>query len=279
MATPPRSDRPRTTRERPGERRTARDIAYEVLASDTAWDTLALLVYGSFGVGKTWLAGTAIQDKRLAPVMLIDNDGGSRTLRGKGQFAGIKILRVYKFEAYNEIYKMLADKPNAFKTVIIDNLTEVHNMAMQLEMERVCRDDPSREPNVPSRREYGIVRAELHKLVNYFLELPINLIVTCHANLMQDEVDGRTYIRPALSGKLSFEIPGKMAIVGYLATERVSKIQQKKGEDISIARVMTFQPIGRIDAKDQSDALGITLENPTIPQIAKLVGVLRDGTR
>jgi hypothetical protein len=242
------------------------------MSTDDKWTSLPLMVYGGFGVGKTYFAGSAVQVPEMRPVLLIDNDGGSRTLVGKSQFKGIKIFRVYQFEAYNKIYALIEANPTAFRTVIIDNLNEAHGMAMRLEMERVCAKDPTREPDVPSQREYGIVRAQIRKMLTFFNNLGINLIVTNHADLVKDEVGGHTYIRPALAGKLNYEAPGLLGIVGYLTVERKrASLAAKKGdEDDDLVRVMQFQPHRRIDAKDQTDALGFSIENPTIPKVVQL---------
>lgn len=268
-----KSTKSSSRRPKPGERRTPRDASFEVLSSTGAWDIFSIMLYGQPGIGKTWLAGTSIQHKDLSPVLLIDADGGSKTVRGKKRFEGIDIIRVYQFEAFNEIYAML-EKASKYKTVIIDNLGMVHSMAMDLEMEKVCRDDPAREPHVPSRREYGIVRAQIHKLVRFFTELGVNLVVTAHAELDKDEVTGLTRIRPAIAGKLAYEIPGLVDVVGYLETERPEKGGGRRKND-DVIRVARFQPYRRVDAKDESDNLGVTMQDPTMPKIAKLCGVVK----
>lgn len=247
---------------------------FRIQSTDDEWTHLSMMVYGGFGVGKTWFAGTSVQEKGLGPVLLVDCDGGSRTLRGKPHFKGIKIIRMLDFRGFNKVYEMLDGNPDAFGTVIVDNLNEVHNMAMALQMQEVVKKDVTREVEVPSQREYGIVRAQIRKLIMYFNNLEVNLIVTCHADLHKDDVDGRIYIRPAVAGKLHYEIPGLLGIVGYLTADRPSAVKARKGGDeTQVVRTMHFQPHGRIDAKDQSDALGFSIDDPTVPQIAKLIGI------
>lgn len=263
---------------RSGERVPNATGDFEILSTDTAWKNFGMMLYGPPGIGKTWLAGTAAQVPELSPVLCIANSDGVRTLQGKTQFKGIDIIRVHRFEAYNQIYEILLENKKGYKTIIIDDLGALHTMAMQYEMEEVCKKDPTREAHVPSQREYGVVRALLHKLTRFYEGLPMNLIVTCHAELDKDDLTGVTRIRPALSGKLSYEIPGFLNINGYVSTERAAPAANApKGGGIparTIQRVVYFQPVRQIDAKDESDALGEVMVEPTMLKIATQIGFI-----
>ncbi len=266
---------------RGGKRIGSRDKLFEELSTDYSWNSFMALIFGAPGCGKTWLCGTAVDVPELSPVLLIDNDGGSRTVRGKSQFQGISIWRVYEFEAYNQIYaKILAD-PGQFKTVIIDNLGALYNMVMDMEMEEVCANDQSREPDVPSQREYMICRGIIRKLTKFFSDLGengINIIFTCHVEMDKSEMDKIKKIRPALAGKLAFEVPGNLPIVGYMTGETVRQTQalgtrRKEVSAPTIVRKIIFQPHNNVDAKDQSDKLGFEMIDPTMLKIAQAIGI------
>lgn len=265
---------------RTGSRVSPTGVLFEELTTSEEWKSIVMMVFGPPGVGKTWFAGTASQIKRLSPVLFLDFDGGSRTVRGKPGFENITVWRVFQFEALNEVYSRLSDRQKyPFNTVVLDNLGEMYNMAMTYVMEQVLKENSDREEYVPSRREYGIVRGMVHKVIKYFSDLSevgVNIIFTAHANLDRNELDHVTKIRPALAGKLSWEVPGNIPIVGYLATEDEFKPKQlgagrdlKTGADIT--RALLVQPTGKAEVKDSSDKLGVVITNPTMPKIAKMI--------
>lgn len=268
---------------RGGLRIGSRNTLLEELSTDYTWESFVALFFGPPGCGKTWLCGTTVDVPEMSPVLLIDNDGGSRTVRGKPQFKGITIWRVYEFEAYNQVYAKILEDPKRFKTIIIDNLGALYNMIMDMEMEEVCKNDQSREPDVPSPREYMICRGIVRKLIKFFSDLSeqgINVILTCHVEMDKSEMDKIKKIRPALAGKLAFEIPGSLAIVGYMTGEMVrqtqsfgSKRQQEEVTQPKITRRVVFQPHNNIDAKDQSDTLGFEMIDPTMLKIAQAIGI------
>ena len=75
----------------------------------------------------------------------------------------------------------------------------------------------------------------------------------------KDETTGKITLTVALPGKQADEIPGIPDIVGYLG---ISKTRDNPNQ-----RVMLFQPDGKIVAKDRTDALGITMEEPTVTKM------------
>lgn len=247
-------------------------MGIEIVKSGQLWQNFSMLIYGRPGVGKTWLAGTSIQVPDLCPVLLCDNDGGSLTVQGKAQFDGIDITRVNKFTDYNDIYAYLTgEAAGKYRTVIIDNLSAVYELAMDAEMTKAVNKDRNREFEVPSQREYGIVRKQIQKLVTHFRDLEnTNFITTCHAEIKEDELSKIARIRQALPGKLSYEIAGMLNVVGYLDVAKPTLKERNQGI-VNEVRILYVQPYRQVDAKDQSDALGDKVENPDMGLIWSLI--------
>ncbi len=271
--------KPKRPSKKPQTKKSVKKPNYVFLKPQSHWTTLSMMVYGPPGCGKTYLMGSATRDDRFGQCLLLDNDGGSRTLlapavSGIFNLKRLSIVRILNFNAYTELYAFLTAHPQQFQTVIIDNLGEAHNLAMQQIMQKVLLKDPSRDPEIPGQREYGIARIQIRRLVQFFNSLKINVLITAHASLDKDDLDKVTYIRPALAGKLAFEVPGVMGIVGYYFPRRE---KTTPGEDPKIVRELFFQPVKRFEAKDQSSALGVKLENPRLSQIADIVGIVNSN--
>src|SRR3954451_5110087 len=63
------------------------------------------LVFAPAGAGKTGLLGTAQEDDRTHPMLLLDFEGGSESLAG----LDIDIVPIRSWEDYNDVYEALAD--------------------------------------------------------------------------------------------------------------------------------------------------------------------------
>lgn len=79
------------------------------------------IIYGETGAGKTRLAGTAQTCPEMAPVLFIDFESGTKTLRGQD----IDIVRPRSWKEIQEVYEFLLDGNEYYRTVVIDSLTEL----------------------------------------------------------------------------------------------------------------------------------------------------------
>lgn len=234
-------------------------LAGEVKSPD-AIGYLNLLIYGHPGAGKTYLAGTAMDHAMTTPVLVLDVEGGTVTLRSRKD---IDVIQVRSPEHVKEIHdKLREDNDGYYKTVVIDSLTELQKLDMRAIMEKAHRDNPRQDIDVPSQREWGKSNEHIRRIVRAFRDLEMNTIFTALMIEVKDDKTGQVTYYPSVPGKLKAEVPGFLDIVGYLHTAI-------SGEEVK--RTIQFAQSQRVIAKDRTDSLGSMMDNPTIPDMWTLI--------
>ena len=228
-----------------------------IVKPSTAMQHLKILVYGYPGVGKTVFAATANDDKRTSPALLIDLEGGTLSIADKN----IDVVRVTEFKQLSEVYQYLRNGSH-YKTVIIDSLTEVQKLNMYEILQQAVAANPARDPDIPRIDEWGKSVEQMRRLVRYFRDLPMHVIITALAQEVRDERDGNITVKPALPGRLSDEVSGFLDIVGYLGV-----LEKAVGEEHRVIRQMLTRPMGKFIAKDRSGKLDQFIEEPTVAKL------------
>ena len=225
---------------------------------------LNLLVYGEPGAGKTFLAGTAQDHPKTTPMLMLDVEGGTTTLRHRPD---IDVIQVRSTDHIIEIHNMLVtDNSGYYKTVCIDSLTELQKLDMAGIMRELVERKPDRNPDVPDVREWGITGSHMRKIVRHFRDLPMNTILTALAEPYKDNT-GAVKLYPNLPGKMRTELAGFFDVVGYLYTFT----QQDEEEKEAISRVIQFTGTEKLIAKDRTASLGNFIQDPTIPAMFDLI--------
>ena len=215
-----------------------------------------LLVYGESGVGKTRLIGSADEIPEMRPVIIIDLEGGTLSIRDL--YPGVDVVRVDKWHQFQGIYDELAAGKHPYKTVGLDSLSEMQKFNMADIMNKVVLKDADRDPDVPSMREYMKNGEILRRLVRAFRDLPMHTLMSALPRLDKDNQTSKIKVRPALSDKLATEVPAYMDEVLY---------HYKKTVGSDVKRLALTSGTDKEVAKDRSGALPDVLENPTMKVI------------
>lgn len=212
--------------------------------------------YGDPGVGKTVLAGSASEVAEMAPVIFVDIEGGTLSLRER--YPLVDVVRINNWNDMQQVYAELRQMTHGYKTVVLDSLTEIQKFSMNQIMREVIQKDSDRDPDVPSIREWGKNGEQTRRLVRLFRDLPMNTIFTALAKYDRDPKTGTVHTKPSLSGKLADEVAGFLDTVGYMYTKIV------EGE---VQRLMLTSKTETQIAKDRSGKLPTVVIEPTMAKI------------
>lgn len=206
-----------------------------------------ILIYGESGVGKTVLAGSACVVPEMAPVLLLDIEGGTLSLRRR--YPEVDAIRIKTWSDLVKVWEALKEGKHHYKTVIVDSLTEAQKIGLATIMKRAVikarEEGNERDPDLPGIGEYGKSTNQMRALVRCFRDLPMNVIFTCLAARDQDK-KGNWHTRPSLTAKLSSEIAAFMDVVLYMYT---------LDKDDQTLRLLTSAKLEGVVAKDRTDKL------------------------
>lgn len=220
------------------------------------------LIYGTAGVSKSSLAATATLDPRLSPVLVFDTEGGFRQpLRDWGNPDQAFVLQVPDWvtfaKAWQKVRQDLAKGTFQFKTIVIDTLDV---------LQEHIRDQGLKD-NDNKFDIYAAVYDRVAALIKDVTAQPdLNLIVTTHAVMQEDEVSGATMVAPAFEGsKSAGRIPSRFDLVG-----RLGWAPDPKGGDGMVPVLVTRSKnsVAKRNIKSIPDAL-------TSPTMSAIVDAVR----
>lgn len=199
------------------------------------------LVFSPPGHGKTHLLGTAQDDPRTYPMLLLDFEGGTSTLVGRD----IDIIEIRKWEDYNDSYAFLKNSAEAkkYKSVGIDSISETHIFALMAQLNSPEKN--RRIPDLLEQGDYGIALVQMRKLLRSFRDLPIHFFAT---SLAKDDTDPKegTIKKPALAGAMSDEAPGIFDVVAYLS---LASYTPEGAQEAETHRLLIYQNYPKLRTK------------------------------
>lgn len=209
------------------------------------------LVYGSSGSGKTTFAGTA------PDAIFASAEGGLMSIGDRRpDFVEIKSLRDLM-----ELRTYLQNEEHAYKTVIIDSITEI-NEIIKLEIQQ-------RTGRNMQLQDWGDLARKMRDILRSFRDLPMHVLFLAQETTEEDEQKIAKYM-PALNGKAANEIAYFMDIVGYLridgdgtrvmitasnAKYLTKDRSQKIGNDTEIDFAVWMQKIGELETSEQEEVV------------------------
>jgi hypothetical protein len=263
---------------------------------------LKALFYADFGVGKTYLCGTAVEVPSMQDVLMINAESGDLTLwdpNNKIPFHLIDIVRVTDYKQLGRVYDFLKlhctyrdagpeaepklielqkrffadnvpdpERIRRYRTGMVDSLTEVEQYCMNslLGIDATTRMDE--ETATAEWAQYRQQHQMVQRMIRNFRDLPMHMLFTCHRTYVQDEAK-RMLFSPGMTGKLSSQVQGFMDVVGYL------QVGTSAEPDKLPPRRLYVQPGKQYAAKCRFSAFKKPyFEDPTMKSILQQVGLI-----
>jgi hypothetical protein len=222
---------------------------------------LNMMVYGDYGIGKTVLGGSALEVPEMSPVLVLDYEGGTESLRRT--YPDVDVLRVQTWTDMQAVYNDLhRTNGGGYKTIVLDSLTEIQKFSMYeilaARVEKAEEKGDEADPDIAGMREWGKNIEQIRKFVRAFRDLPVHTIFTA---LSKDDRDPRTGKRktfPSLSGKLAQEVPAFLDVVVYYYIKRVDDEER---------RLLLCSATEGNTAKDRTARLPMVIEEPTMQKL------------
>lgn len=214
------------------------------------------MIYGSPGVGKTYLAAGAQDVPELSDTLFLDVEGGLRTVAERDDIRAATISTVDELEEAFFSIKGAKAGFEGIKTVVVDSISELYK-----------RDSDMRKTqHRDQRKAYGESGDKISQAVRRYKEYPgLNVILLSQQKerFADDDSGTLTEVGPAMGPALATSIMASMDYVWYMYVRL--KDQQ---------RVLLTAPKGVYRAKTRgvkfAEALGGAVEAPTLPEIYKL---------
>ena len=221
---------------------------------------LNILVYGNPGAGKTVLAGSADQVPEMRPVLFLDVEAGTESLRNT--YPNVETVRVSNWMDVQNVYNELHAGGHGFNTVVLDSLTEIQKFSMYSIMGDLVKRKSDADPDVPGMREWGKNIEQIRRFVRGFRDLPMNTIFTALMKSDRDSKTGMVQMKPYLSGKLADEVAGFLDVVVYYYVKQIGA-----GDEATFRRLLLTQATEQQVAKDRTGKLPMVVEDPTMASL------------
>jgi len=247
--------------------------AQSKIVSASEFDYLKILVYGQNGKGKTRFGASGPH------VLVVDcNERGSLSIR---RFPA----KVFKIETWTDIdlaYWYLHGGNHEFKTVVIDTVTSLAQLCMKFVLGDEASRDPTKDPNMPSKREWGKVGELMRTVILNFRNLPMHVVFLAQERrgFSDDADDEAPEIFPEVSPSVRTTLTASVDIIGRLFVKEV--VESKGGKKVPVPSYrMLIGPSERYVTKDRSESglPSVIRLGPGIDNLVRLIERIKTGSK
>lgn len=219
----------------------------KIMGVEESFEYLKLLAYGKNGVGKTRLGASGPR-----PLIIDCNERGTLSIRN---FEGAKRMPVDTWTDIDIAFWYLARGTHDFDTVVIDTISSLAQLCMRFVLGDEASRDPTMDPMMPSKREWGKVGELMRTVILNFRNLDMHVVFLAQERRgFGDEDDEAPEVFPDVSPSIRSTLTASVDIIGYMYhKEVVPKKGENKGKTVPGYR-MRIGPSDRYVTKDRSEA-------------------------
>lgn len=243
------------------------------------FEWLKILVYGMNGKGKTRFGASGPR-----PVLVVDcNEKGTLSIRN---YPDVKRFPIEVWSDIDLAYWYLQKNPDGYQTVVIDTVTSLAQLCMKFVLGDEASRDPTKDPSMPGRREWGKVGELMKTQILQFRNLDMNVVYLAQErrgfqddNTDDEDPDIFPDVSPSVRGTLTaaVDVIGHVYVREVVAKAKAGQKKTKGGYDYR----MQIGPSERYLTKDRSEAglPGIIRMGPDYDNLDKLVKRIREGVK
>jgi DNA polymerase III delta prime subunit len=201
------------------------------------------LFYGRSGTGKTTIAGSF-----PTPMLLFDvKDQGTDSVC---DLEGVDVREVETWDDFEIAYWWLIKNPTKYKTIVIDTITQLQQVALERVLEDADKDpDKAGEWGVMTKREWGQVASMMKMWITNLRDLPLEVVFLAQDRLTETENDDPEFqldpeMGPRLSPSIAAHINAEVQVVGNTFIRRKTKVKKVSGKRKEVSRTQYCLRLG-----------------------------------
>lgn len=236
------------------------------------FEHLKILVYGQNGKGKTRFGATG-----PSPLVVDCNERGTLSIRR----SEAKVFPLNVWTDIDEVFWYLHSGNHPFETVVLDTVTSLAQLCMKFVLGDEVSRDPTKDPNMPSKREYGKVGELMRTVILNFRNLPMHVVFLAQERrgFNEGDEDEAPEIFPEVSPSIRTTLTASVDVIGRVFTKEVVEKEGKGGTKADYR--MLIGPSERYITKDRTEAglPSIVRLGPQMDNLSRLIERIKRGSK
>jgi phage nucleotide-binding protein len=187
---------------------------------------LCFIIYGQAGAGKTPTAAEAVFSPFASPMLDIDIENGTMSIRHLGSRDDFDVVRPIRYQKVEEIIdKLKQEKGAGYKAVMLDNASELHLMIQR---------SVAGQTDQPTQPEWGEINRIFLNIIEKMRDLAAStemvVFILCW-DVDDKQENGKVKKQLMFTPQVQNLLPGKVDVIGHISvnTDQSRLLSFKQG--------------------------------------------------